>query len=179
MEQVILVDTKDNEKGVMEKLEAHHKGALHRAFSVLLFNPKGELLIQRRADHKYHSAGLWSNTCCSHPRPKENNTHAVTRRLGEEMGLRAETSHLYSFIYKYEFNSSMIEHELDHVFIGETSHKPQLNPDEASDWRWISWNELRNEIEDNESSYTFWFKQILAHLMNNPLILPTHLRPFK
>lgn len=177
MEEVVLVDSKDNVRGTMEKLEAHRKGALHRAFSVLLFNKKGEVMLQQRAADKYHSGSLWSNTCCSHPKPHESNAHAVSRRLKEEMGLNADTQPLYQFIYKYEFDSSLIEHELDHVYIGETSKKPQLNHEEASDWRWMGWKDLTTDMKDHEDQYTFWFKHIINHFNQNPHILPKQFRP--
>lgn len=118
MEEVILVNEKDEPIGTMEKLEAHQKGALHRAFSVFLFNPKGELLLQRRALHKYHSAGLWTNTCCSHPRPGEETSAAAHRRLKEEMGMEADLRFMTSFQYRSEFENGLTEHEFDHVFIG-------------------------------------------------------------
>lgn len=177
MEQVVLVDSRDREIGLMDKMEAHKKGLLHRAFSVILFNNKGQLLLQKRAAHKYHSGGLWSNTCCSHPRHKENLHIAAIRRLKEEIGIEANISFLYSFIYKYEFHNDLIEHELDHVFIGETEAQPYLNPDEVEDFKWVDWMELTTDIHVNEQKYSFWFKIIIDHLLTNPLLLPEKLRP--
>src|SRR5690349_19964529 len=119
MEQVILVDEHDREIGLMEKMEAHRKGVLHRAFSVVLFNSKGEVLLQKRSKNKYHSAGLWTNACCSHPRPNEPLQVAVKRRLQEEMGIDVDPQYLYKFLYQVELQNNLIEHELDHVFIGK------------------------------------------------------------
>lgn len=158
---VVLVDTKDREVGFMDKMEAHQKGLLHRAFSVLIFNSENQFLIQRRADTKYHSAGLWSNTCCSHPAPEETILNACHRRLKEEMGLTCEAlTDLYHFIYKVEFENHLSEHELDHVIIGYSDSKPLLNPNEASDWKYISYDELKKDIANNPDAYTFWFKEI-------------------
>lgn len=177
MEQVILVNTKDEPIGSMEKMEAHHKGLLHRAFSVILFNNKGELLLQKRADHKYHSGGLWTNTCCSHQKPDEKYDESVTKRLFEEMGIKTDLYEIFKFIYKYEFHTSLIEHELDHVYIGETEDNPVLNPDEASDWKWVSWPYLLKDIKENEENYTFWFKEIIFKFCSTPSLLPPHLQP--
>lgn len=158
---VILVNSKDQETGVMDKLEAHQKGLLHRAFSVLIFNSSNEFLIQRRAVSKYHSAGLWSNTCCSHPAPEETILNAAKRRLKEEMGFECNNlTELYYLIYKVEFDNNLSEHELDHILIGFSDSKPKLNPDEASDWKYISYEELKKDIAGNPDNYTFWFKAI-------------------
>lgn len=177
MEQVILVDSRDREVGMMEKMKAHQKGLLHRAFSVILFNNKGELLLQKRAFQKYHSAGLWSNTCCSHPKPEERTETAVKRRLKEEMGINTDLSFLYSFIYKYEFENQLIEHELDHVYIGLYDDSPVLNPEEAEDFKWITWQNLLTDIKANSDTYSFWFKQIIVYLNKHSLDLPKVLRP--
>lgn len=156
---VVLVDTKDKEIGVMDKMEAHQKGLLHRAFSVLIFNSENQFLIQRRAGTKYHSAGLWSNTCCSHPNIDETILSASHRRLKEEMGLECETlTCLYHFIYKVDFDNGLFEHELDHVIIGRSDYHPVLNPNEASEWKYISYDELKKDILENPHQYTFWFK---------------------
>lgn len=177
MEKVILVDSKDNPIGSMEKYEAHHKGLLHRAFSILLFNSRGQLMLQQRAATKYHSAGLWSNTCCSHPQSDESLISAVKRRLQHEMGIEVRIQSLYQFIYRFEFSPDLIEHEFDHVFFGETDAEPIINKEEASSWRWISWEELKKDIKDNKSNYTFWFKLIVERIVNDPEMLPEHLRP--
>jgi len=131
MIEVQLVDAEDNPNGSMEKLEAHEKGALHRALSVLIINSKKEILLQRRALGKYHSPGLWTNTCCSHPYPGEDPNEAAKRRLQEEMGMSSELTFLFKFQYKCDFENGLIEHELDHVFIGKTDDTPHLNTDEA------------------------------------------------
>lgn len=163
MEHVILVDENDSPIGTMEKLEAHQKGVLHRAFSVLLFNSKDELLIQKRSGNKYHSAGLWTNTCCSHPRPDETLTDAAKRRLREEMGIDVAVKPLYSFIYKVNLDKGLIEHELDHVLIGHFDGRPELNNNEVSDWRYASIPQLKKEIQENPDNFTHWFKLILNH----------------
>jgi isopentenyl-diphosphate delta-isomerase len=143
MTDVILVDSNDAPIGTMEKLEAHQKGALHRAFSVFAFNGRGELLLQRRAPHKYHSAGLWTNTCCSHPAPGEDTEAAAHRRLQEEMGFDCPITHIGSLTYRTEFANGLIEHEFDHIFIGRFDGQPVLNPEEADASRWISEEGLR------------------------------------
>lgn len=163
MEHVILVDAHDNETGVMEKMEAHVKGVLHRAFSVLVFNTKGDMLIQRRADCKYHSAGLWTNTCCSHPRPGERIEEAARRRLQEEMGLNLNPERAYSFIYRVELDGGLIENELDHVLTATYDGVPSLNPDEAQDWKYINLAELKNRMETHPNEFTHWFKLIVNH----------------
>ncbi|MEP2774269.1 MAG: isopentenyl-diphosphate Delta-isomerase [Fulvivirga sp.] len=164
MEQVILVDTKDNAIGQMEKLEAHKKGALHRAFSVLIFNDKGEMLLQKRAESKYHSGGLWTNACCSHPRPDEDTAQAAKRRLQEEIGLDITPRFVYKFIYKTDFNNDLIEHELDYVFIGEHNGAPNINKDEVSDWKYMAINDLKKDITAHPEQYTVWFKIIVENI---------------
>ncbi len=161
MEFVVLVDENDTPIGEMEKLEAHQKGCLHRAISVFIFNQKNELLLQRRAMDKYHSAGLWTNTCCSHPRPEESSYDAAMRRLKEEMGIHTPLEHVFSFQYKTDFESGLIEHELDHVFIGFSDALPVLNPEEAMEYKYIDLTSLTNEIQSNPDDFTFWFKEIL------------------
>ncbi len=157
---VVLVDTKDKETGLMGKLEAHQKGLLHRAFSVLVFNSSNDFLLQRRAASKYHSAGLWSNTCCSHPAPNETILEAGARRLKEEMGLLCDLQELYHFIYKVDFENGLTEQELDHVLVGFTDQQPTLNLTEASEWKYISYENLKKDILINPDMYTFWFKVI-------------------
>lgn len=161
MEYVILVDEHDNELGTYEKLDAHKLGLLHRAFSVLLFNDKGELLLQKRSSGKYHSAGLWTNTCCSHPRPGESIKEAARRRLREEMGIHASPSPVYSFIYKTELENGLIEHELDHVLIGMYNGTPDINRHEVDAWKFESLDTLKSDIQSNPEHYTFWFKEII------------------
>lgn len=164
MEKVILVNSKDEEIGTMEKLQAHKTGALHRAFSILIFNDKGEIMLQKRADDKYHSGGLWTNTCCSHPLPGESVQNAARRRLMEEMGIDLEPRFMYKFIYKAELDSGLIEHECDYVFVGEYNHEPILNGNEASDWRFSSVPSIKEDVVKNPDNYTVWFKMILDNL---------------
>lgn len=165
MEEVVLVDHLDNELGVEEKLVAHQKGNLHRALSVFLFNTKGEMLIQQRAAEKYHSASLWSNACCSHPRPQESTEDAANRRLMEELGMKAELKWLMSFQYKVAFENGLIEHELDHVFIGTTDDLPKPNPDEISDFKYIDTEELKKDVAQFPDHYTFWFKELINEVL--------------
>lgn len=163
MEHVILVDNNDNEIGTMEKMEAHRKGLLHRAFSILLFDQSGRTLIQKRAKGKYHSSGLWTNTCCSHPLPGENLATATRRRLKEEMGIDLEPAFSHSFIYKAKLDKELIEHEFDHIFVGTFEGPPQINKQEVEDWKYVDLNWLRQDMEQHPSSYTEWFKLIVNH----------------
>ena len=162
MDYVILVDSQDNELGVMEKLEAHEKGILHRAFSIFLFNSKGEMLIQQRALSKYHSPGLWTNACCSHPAPAETILDAGKRRLQEELGLSTVLVDAFKFEYRETFDNALTEHELDHVLVGYTDDSPILNSDEAKDYRWVDLSDLLVEISLNPELFTVWFKIILT-----------------
>jgi len=159
-EKVILVDPNDQPLGTMEKIEAHEKGLLHRAFSVFVVNSKGELLLQQRALHKYHSPGLWTNTCCSHQREGETTQDAASRRLQEEMGMQTPLSFLFSFIYKAVFDNGLTEHELDHVLLGTSEQEPQINPEEVAAWKWMNLDDLERDIEQNEANYTVWFRII-------------------
>ena len=166
MIEVQLVDAEDNPNGSMEKLEAHEKGALHRALSVLIINSKKEILLQRRALGKYHSPGLWTNTCCSHPYPGEDPNEAAKRRLQEEMGMSSELTFLFKFQYKCDFENGLIEHELDHVFIGKTDDTPHLNTDEAMAFKWMSIENLEQDMLSYSENYTFWFKLIIEKYRN-------------
>jgi isopentenyl-diphosphate Delta-isomerase len=163
MEHVILVDQDDNAIGTMEKLEAHRKGILHRAFSILLFNSNGELLIQKRSRLKYHSSSLWTNTCCSHPLPGEPMEQATQRKLKQEMGIDLRTEFAYKFIYEAHLDKGLIEHECDHVFIGTFDGTPIINKEEVEDWKFINLDSLRADIIKNPGSYTYWFKLIVEH----------------
>ena len=156
-EQVILVDEQDNPIGLMPKLEAHQKALLHRAFSVFILNTKGELMLQQRAKHKYHSPGLWTNTCCSHQRDGETNIQAGKRRLQEEMGFSTELKEVTSFIYKAPFDNGLTEHEFDHVLLGYYEDDPVINLDEVSSWKWMSLEEVKYDIDQNPDRYTIWF----------------------
>ena len=157
-DNVILVDENDNQVGFMPKLEAHQKGLLHRAFSVFIFNKDFKLLLQKRALSKYHSGGLWTNTCCSHPRENEDILDAANRRLFEEMGIKTSLRKVYDFIYKAELDNNLIENEFDHVFYGVYDGNPTLNLNEASDFKWIDMHSLNLDIKDNPQDYTVWFK---------------------
>lgn len=159
-EQVILVNEQDQEIGLMPKIEAHEKAVLHRAFSVFIFNSRNELMLQQRASHKYHSPDLWTNTCCSHQRHGESNIEAGKRRLFEEMGIVTELEEKTSFIYKAPFDNGLTEHELDHIMVGYYDDAPSLNQEEVKDWKWMSLEDVKNDIIINPSSYTAWFKII-------------------
>ena len=159
-EQVILVNEKDEPIGLMNKLEAHEKAILHRAFSVFILNDKNEVMLQQRAGHKYHSPFLWTNTCCSHQRAGETNVEAGKRRLFEEMGFEAELKELFHFIYKAPFENGLTEHELDHVMIGYSNEDPIINPDEVESWKWMTIEAVKEDMIANPNEYTVWFKII-------------------
>lgn len=161
MEEVVLVDKWDKEIGTMEKMEAHKKGILHRAFSVLLFDLSGKMLLQKRSKNKYHSGGLWTNACCSHPLPGENIESATRRRLQEEMGIDVQPTFSHTFIYKAALEDHLIEHELDHVFIGTYSGSPSINKTEVEDWKYVDMEWLKRDMEAHPDSYTVWFKLIV------------------
>jgi len=167
MIQVQLVDKHDKPIGAMEKLLAHEKGELHRALSVLIVNSNNEILLQRRALGKYHSPGLWTNTCCSHPYPGEDTLEAAKRRLKEEMGMTANLEFVFKFLYKCDFDNGLIEYELDHVFIGKTDDTPHINTDEAMAFSWMSIQDLETNMEKNPDEYTFWFKLIIQQYRNS------------
>jgi len=159
-ENVILVNEKDEQIGLMPKLEAHEKALLHRAFSVFVLNSKNEIMLQQRAAHKYHSPLLWTNTCCSHQREGENNLEAGSRRLFEEMGFKTELKELFHFIYKAPFDNGLTEHELDHVMIGYYNEEPKINLEEAESWKWMSIDAVQEEMKNHPELYTVWFKII-------------------
>lgn len=166
MEQVILVDEHGREIGSAEKLEAHRDGGkLHLAFSILLFNGKGETLLQRRAKLKYHFGGLWTNACCGHPRPGELLAEAAHRRLHEELGIDTELREILSFLYRAtDPNSGLSEHEVDHVFVGRLDQEPRPDPEEIDDLRWIEPAELERDVAAHPERYTPWFAQLVARL---------------
>ena len=157
---VILVDENDNETGTAEKMEAHLKALLHRAVSVFIVNSKGEWILQRRAFDKYHSNGLWTNTCCTHPHPGESNIESAKRRLQEEMGIECDLTELFSFTYKEKLDNELTEHEFDHVFFGISDKDPEINTSEVEEWEAVSFDNLQMDIEINPSDYTYWFKEI-------------------
>ena len=165
MDEVILVNEKDEETGTMEKLEAHLQGKLHRAFSIFLINNKGEWLLQKRANSKYHSAGLWTNACCSHPLPGEDIYPAALRRLNEEMVITCHFKHAFSFIYKTRFDNDLTEHEYDHVFTGVFEGDPVINKDEVSAWRYLSVKKIQYELVADTASFSYWFQIALPRVL--------------
>jgi isopentenyl-diphosphate delta-isomerase len=165
-EQVVLVDARDNELGTAPKLKAHVDGSLHRAISVFIFNSAGEMLLQQRSAGKYHSPGLWTNACCTHPRPGEKPHQAAIRRLREEMGIATELAYTFSFIYKVRLGNDLWEHELDHVFVGTLDEDPTPSAEEVAAWRWVAPAELREELARSPRSFTAWFPLALDQLTN-------------
>ena len=163
---VILVDLNDIEIGTMKKMEAHEKALLHRAFSVFIFNSNGELLMQQRAYDKYHSAGLWTNTCCSHPFPGEKTLDAANRRLHEEMGLKTDLEFKFKFLYKAPFDNNLTEHEIDHVFVGHSDKLPELNTHEVAAHKYMTLENLQESISNNPEQYTEWFKIIFSEFIH-------------
>jgi isopentenyl-diphosphate delta-isomerase len=161
MTEIILVNDLDEEIGTGEKLMVHQRGLLHRAFSILVFNEKNELLIHQRTSHKYHSGGLWTNTCCGHPNANEIIDVAAHRRLGEEMGFDTSLDFLFKFQYRTNFANGLVEHEIDHVFVGNHTDDFVVNPEEVADYKWIMIDELLDDVAANAENYTFWFKEIL------------------
>ncbi|MEM3781494.1 MAG: isopentenyl-diphosphate Delta-isomerase [Candidatus Micrarchaeaceae archaeon] len=158
-QQVILVDEQDNPIGVADKLKAHQNGAqLHRAFSIFIFNHKGQTMLQKRALGKYHSEGKWSNTCCSHPAVGESVLESAHRRLKEEMGFDCDLSKQFHFVYKAEVGNGLTEWEYDHVLFGVYERAPELNKEEASDYAWMSLEDLKADIEKNPDKYTAWLR---------------------
>ena len=165
-ENVIIVDKNDNQIGLMPKLDAHKKGILHRAFSVFVLNNNNEIMLQKRAYNKYHSGGLWTNTCCSHQREGENSIEAGKRRLREEMGFETELKIITSFIYKVEFENGLTEHELDYLLIGKFLKSPVINKQEVADWKWMKIELIADDIKLNPNNYTSWFKIIFDKFQN-------------
>jgi len=166
-EKVILVTEKDVQIGMMPKMEAHQKAVLHRAFSVFVFNDKGALLLQQRALDKYHSPGLWTNTCCSHQRDGETNLEAGKRRLQEEMGFNCNLKELFWFVYKAPFDNGLTEHELDHVMIGHYNENPVINKAEVAAFSWMTLEAVKNDIESKPHKYTAWFKIIFKEYLTH------------
>ena len=166
-DQLILVNEEDDQTGTMDKLTVHQRGLLHRAFSVFIFNSNDELLLQQRADEKYHSSLLWSNTCCSHPVNGERITDTVKRRLEEEMGLKCNTHFAFRFIYKIPFENGLTEHEWDHVYFGQCDDLPVPNPGEVRDWKYISLEKLTNEISLNPEKFSGWLKICLPDVIKH------------
>jgi isopentenyl-diphosphate delta-isomerase len=161
-ETVILVDECDRELGACEKMRAHREGVLHRAFSIFVFDAGGRLLLQRRARTKYHSGGLWSNTCCGHPRPGETTLSAARRRLREEMNFDCELREAFDFLYRAELDDGLVEHEFDHVFVGRFEGAPAPDAAEVEDWRWVSTQELRDGLRRRPHEYSYWLRVALG-----------------
>lgn len=166
MKMLILVDENDNEIGTEEKMKAHREGKLHRAFSIFVFNSDGELLLQKRAPDKYHSGGLWTNTCCSHPTPGEEMTSTVHRRLEEEMGFDCELKKAFHFIYRAELTNGLVEHEYDHVFSGIYDGKVRPNPKEVMDFRWVDLNALEKDLAAHPEVYTPWLRDSFFKILS-------------
>ncbi len=158
MEEVVLVDAFDNQTGVMEKMQAHREGKLHRAFSVFIFNDKGEMLLQQRAFNKYHSGGLWTNACCSHPKPNETIYEAAGRRLKEELGFKTPLEKLFDFTYKAVFENGLTEHEFDHVFSGTYNGEINISKAEVEDVCYRSVEEIESNLKSHPQKFTEWFK---------------------
>ena len=166
-EKVILVDTNDEPIGLMEKMEAHQLGLLHRAFSVFVLNSKNEIMLQQRAAQKYHSPLLWTNTCCSHQRAGESNLEAGSRRLFEEMGFTTPLKEHFHFIYKAPFDNGLTEHELDHVMVGYSDEETNINPDEVASWKWMSIEAVKADMQENPNEYTAWFTIIFEEFYHH------------
>jgi isopentenyl-diphosphate Delta-isomerase len=164
LEEVILVDSRDLQIGIAEKSVAHRSGLLHRAFSVLIYDRAGRMLLQQRARSKYHSGGLWSNACCSHPRPGEDTEAAAHRRLLEEMGFDCRLQHVHSFKYRIEVDNGLLEHEYDHIFLGRCDASPKHDPDEVEAWRWFDPGELAHAPTLRPQDFTYWFRRCLAEI---------------
>jgi isopentenyl-diphosphate Delta-isomerase len=160
---VVLVDENDNEIGIAEKMEAHEKALLHRAFSVFIFNSQGQMLLQQRAAHKYHSPNLWTNSCCSHPRPNESVIDAAKRRLKEEIGLSVKLEKKFDFVYRTDFDNNLTEYEYDHVFIGYSNNDPKINPEEVRNFKWKTVSEIKTDIILFPNTFTSWFKIAMEH----------------
>ena len=162
MDDILLVDEDDNPIGTGEKIDVHRRGILHRCFSIMVYNSKRELLLQKRAASKYHCPGLWSNACCSHPKLGEHLILAARNRLKEEMGIDIPIKEMgVEFIYKVKVGD-LIEHEYDHVLYGQFDGEPKINPDEADDWKWVAFDDLRREMKADPDAYTPWFRLIIS-----------------
>ena len=166
-EKVILVNSNDEPIGLMPKMEAHEKAFLHRAFSVFVINSNNELMLQQRALQKYHSPGLWTNTCCSHQRDGEENIEAGLRRLQEEMGFETSLEYLFNFIYKAPFDNGLTEHELDHVMLGRYEGDPSINLEEVASWKWMDIDLIHADLINNPADYTVWFAIIFDRFYNH------------
>lgn len=163
-QQVILVNELDEEVGVMEKIEAHRRAVLHRAFSVFIFNMRGEMLLQQRAFSKYHSGGLWTNACCGHPSPGEETGVAAHRRLEEEMGFKTELDEIFDFTYRHSFDNGLTEYELDHVFVGYWNAPVFPTREEVNDYCYLTLDEIKSSMAAYPEQYTIWFRIVFPRL---------------
>ena len=163
--KIILVDKKDREIGADFKMKVHKEGKLHRAFSIFIFNSKGDLLLQKRSLKKYHSGGLWTNTCCSHPNFGETILFAAHKRLKEEMGFDCDLKEIFSFVYKAKLDKDIIEHEFDHVLIGKFDRNPKINNNEVEDFKWVSPKFLASDIKNNSNAYSYWLKKCYSKVI--------------
>ena len=170
VEYVLLVNKNDQPLGTMEKITAHERGELHRAFSVFVFNSKGEMMLQRRASDKYHSGGLWTNAVCSHPKVGEDIKAAAKRRMHEEMGFSCGIDEVFTFIYKSDVGDGLTEHEFDHVFVGNTDTHPDPNPEEVEDWKYVNMDWLVKDVEEHPENYTVWFVIALKELLKQTVV---------
>jgi isopentenyl-diphosphate delta-isomerase len=169
---LILVNEQDEAIGTMEKMEAHRKGLLHRAFSVFIINDAGDILLQRRALEKYHSPGLWTNACCSHPFPGEATVAAAHRRLQEELGFDCEMKEIFTFTYRAEFDNGLTEHEFDHVLLGTYNGNIYPNPSEVCEYQYLSSGQILALMEKEPATFTIWFHRALPQVlqyMNIPI----------
>lgn len=166
--KVVLVDENDQPIGEMDKMEAHEKGILHRAFSIFILNSKGEMLIHQRANKKYHGGGLWTNACCSHPQWGEDIKESAEQRLQFEMGLQCNLKKVFAFVYHTPVENDLIEHEYDHVLVGYTDLLPIPNADEVENYQWIERSDLLKKVTDQPDLFTYWFRmalpRIIAHI---------------
>lgn len=165
--EIILVNHNDTNVGLKEKLQVHIDGDLHRAFSVFIFNDKKQLLLQKRSDKKYHSPNLWTNTCCSHPTKDENLVEQAKKRLESEMGINVELKEMFTFMYKANVGNDLIENEFDHVFFGKCNLDPKPDVDEVSDWKWIDFDKLKQDIEKNPNSHTPWLRVCISTVIKH------------
>lgn len=165
---LVLVDENDNAVGVGDKELIHRSGQLHRAFSVFVFDETGRMLLQQRAHHKYHSGGLWSNTCCSHPGPEETVVEAAKRRLQEEMGFSCPLRRLFEFVYRAHLDNGLVEHEYDHVLVGRYSGEPAPDPEEVAAWKWVEPRTIAEELDEHSERYSYWFEIAFRRLMEHP-----------
>lgn len=164
--KVVLVDEHDHALGEMDKMEAHQKGILHRAFSIFIFNHERQMLIHQRAQHKYHGGGLWTNACCSHPQWGEEIKASASQRLAYEMGLKCDIDYLFSFTYHTPVENNLIEHEYDYVFMGYTDDQPEFNPDEVQNYQWIGKTDLLKQIAEQPEKFTYWFRMAVPQIMD-------------